>query len=125
MNASKILASGYDELIREKGRAEIEDFESVRISGFSYGGDSRNLRQCLFQIKRNRGTTYAALDKKGRIVRKFMGFLIGPIVCAQNNIDSNFTSALEELYRLNRERDRLSRKISDLENRLAELERAR
>ena len=125
MDASKILASGYDEFIREKGRPELKDFESVKISGFSYGGDSRNLRQCLFQIKKNRGISYAVLDKKGRIVRKITGFLIDPIVCAQNNIDSNFTSALEELYRLNRERDRLSRKITELENRLAELENVR
>ena len=51
-----------------------------------------------------------------------MAFLIDPIVCAQNNIDNNFTTALDELYELNKERDRLRRRITDLEAKLIELE---
>lgn len=120
MNSSEILKKGYDAFTGGKD-FDIPDFESVKLT-YLDGGSSRNLRQCMFYIKKNRGTSYNALDKKGRIVRKFMAFLIDPIVCAQNNIDSNFTTALDELYELNKERDRLRRRITDLEAKLIELE---
>ena len=120
MNSSEILKNGYESFKSDKD-FEVPDFESVKLT-YLGGGNSRNLRQCMFYIKKNRGTSYNALDKKGRIVRKFMAFLIDPIVCAQNNIDSNFTTALDELYELNKERDRLRKRITDLEARFIELE---
>ena len=119
MNARELLG-GYDEFIAGR-EFEVPLFEKVKLT-YLAGGASRNLRQCMFYIKKNRGTSYAALDKKGRAVRKLMGFLVDPIVCQQNNIDSNFTTALEELYELNKEHDRLKRRITELEAAISEAE---
>lgn len=122
---------GKDERIILKERFENSDvgYGSIEIPPFDIvplpyvnEGKARNLRQCMFYIKRNRGTSYNGLDKKGRIVRKFLSFLVDPIVCKQNGIDNHYTEALSELYRLNKERAMLHNRINELEAKLTQME---
>lgn len=85
-------------------------------------GRTQGLRQCLHYIDTHSGISYLGMGRKGKIVYKFMRFIVDVIVSQQNSLDSNIAVSMRELYRLNRERVALHNRVNELEARLVALE---
>lgn len=122
MDPRKTLEERFQNSGISYGSVKIEPLESVPLL-YKNEGRGQKLTEAIEYINRNNGINLnAIIGKKGRIVNKFMGFIVTPLIAKQNNLDTRFTVAFNELARLNQQKAELYNRISELEAKLVSLE---
>lgn len=121
MDPRETLKNRYEASAVKSAEVKLPVFDSVPLEYINESGAGR-LRQCIHYIQNHTGISYNGIGKKGKIVYKFMRFIVDPIVAQQNGLDGNITVALTEFYKLNKQRTKLHNRVNELEAKLAALE---
>lgn len=120
MDPRSTLKERFENSPIEANSVKIPVFDSIPLEHANEG--NLRLRQCIHYINNHTGISYLGMGKKAKIVYKFMRFIVDTIVAQQNSIDSNLTTALNELYKLNKQKRALHDRINELEARIVALE---
>ena len=120
MDPRSILKERFENSSIEAGSVKIPVLDSVPLEHVS--DSNLRIRQCIHYINNHTGISYLGMGKKAKVVYKFMRFIVDTIVAQQNSIDSNLTTALNELYKLNKQKHALHDRINKLEARIVALE---
>lgn len=121
MDARKILEERYENSEIKNTPVDVPSFLAIPVR-YMGGDHAYNLRQDMNYINKHKGFSIDTVGKKGKLVYKFMGFIVAPIVAKQNEFNAKYKVALKELYRLKNQRVQLYNRLNELEAKIAALE---
>lgn len=121
MDARKILKERYEQSEVKNSVVSVPSFLTIPVR-FLGGNRSFNLKQDINYINKHSAIRLDNLGKKAKVVLKLMGFIVIPIVAKQNELNSKYKVALNELHKLKCQRVQLYNRLSELEAKITALE---